>query len=224
MKNILILLVLFACSAPLKVENSGTVVIKHQNFIILYDTVNLCPVWSEYILTKNQVKPPKRGVFVCDDLLPCRLQQGNEIYKKVNYWIKSQLAIGKDYSLDLSKVIQENYTYKLAIGKDYSLDRGHLSDYDDLGPESMIFTNISFQNSYFNQNQWVSLENHVRQLALQNDTLIVRTGVIFKDSTIDGINIPVFYWKRVIIKATGDTLYWQMPNRYDDLDYSNYRQ
>jgi len=202
MKNILILLVLFACSAPLKVENSGTVVIKHQNFIILYDTVNLCPVWSEYILTKNQVKPPKRGVFVCDDLLPCRLQQGNEIYKKVNYWIKSQGAIGKDYSLD----------------------RGHLSDYDDLGPESMIFTNISFQNSYFNQNQWVSLENHVRQLALQNDTLIVRTGVIFKDSTIDGINIPVFYWKRVIIKATGDTLYWQMPNRYDDLDYSNYRQ
>jgi DNA/RNA endonuclease G (NUC1) len=203
MRNLIFLLLLISCSSvPVKVSDipQGTVLIKHPNLTILYDTINMCPVWSEYILTANYVKPPKREMFICDTLLPCRVQQDNEVYKQVNYWIKSQGEVGKDYSLD----------------------RGHLSPFDDLGEESMIFTNISFQNSYFNEHQWEQLEQHIRQLALENDTLIVRTGVIFKDSTINNINVPVFYWKRVIIKKSNDTLTWQMPNKYDDLTFDNY--
>jgi DNA/RNA endonuclease G (NUC1) len=192
-KLFLLLLIISSCKGPQITVKIPTIIIKHDNYTILYDTIEKTPIWSEYILTKDKVKPPKRGEFICDDSLPCNLQQGNKCYKAVNK------------GLERPK---------------YSIDKGHLSPYEDLGAESMLFTNISFQNSYFNQHQWVELENYVRKLAIEDDSLIVRTGVIFKDSVINGFKIPVFYWKRII--DHGDTLIYQMPNKWDDLSFDHY--
>ena len=209
MKKILFLLIplFLACghhssstNVNLIIDTSGYVLLKHTNYQILYDTINKCPIWSEYILTKNQTKPETRSEFGYDPLLPERVQQNNECYKQLN----EQLEQGDE------------------VGKNFTFDKGHLSNYEDLGSESMLFTNISFQNSHFNQNQWLSLENYTRKLALQNDSLIVRTGITFNDSVISGINIPSYYWKRIIIKATHDTLIYIMPNKASDLDYTHY--
>ena len=181
----------------LKSNELNCVLLQHTNYTILFDTVKKSPVWSQYQLTKNQVKPPKRSTFGYDPLLPNRLQIPNSSYMALNFFLDTR-------------------------DKDVTIDRGHLSPYEDLGESSMLFTNISLQNSHFNENQWVQLEDFVRQLALSNDTLEVRTGVIFKDSVIDGYNIPVYYWKRVIIKRDIDTLIYKMPNRSDCGNFKEY--
>ena len=201
MKKILILL--FAIFIGFNLQ-SQTIILKHKLNTTVYDTVKKVPVYSQYILTKSQVKNVSRPTkFTADPQLNIKYQVGNSAYANLNKGLNGD--------------------------KSQTYDKGHLSPADDFRAdsiaetESMYYTNIAPQNSEFNEVEWRTSENYTRNLAIKYDTLIVTTGCITTNKIIKGLYIPDFYWKQVIIKATKDTISWKMPNQAGDGDFNKYK-
>jgi endonuclease G, mitochondrial len=202
MKKIFITLLIVLFSINLTAQTNITLI--HKANITVYDTKKKIPLYSRYILTKNQPKKVSRpGVFTSDPNLDKSLQLGAKDYSNLNKGLKT---------------------------KNETFDKGHLSPADDFRNdsieenESMFYTNVAPQNSAFNEVQWRKLENYVRSLALKYDTLIITTGCITTNNTIKGIYIPDYYFKQIIIiKCKHDTLTYKMPNKADDKDFSNYK-
>jgi endonuclease G len=87
-------------------------------------------------------------------------------------------------------------------------DRGHLAPAADMKwseeamSESFLMSNMSPQKPYFNRGIWKKLEEHVREIGRENDSVLVITGPVFKD-ILDSIgenevSVPGYYFKLLL--------------------------
>jgi len=184
-------------------QNDRYIMLIHKSNKTYYNLSKKVPVYSVYILTKNQVKNVSRPLkFINDPNID-----------------KSYQLSDKDYIILNNGSKDKNMTF----------DKGHLSPSDDFRNdsqsenESMYFTNVAPQNSNFNEVEWRKLENYVRSLAIKYDTLIIKTGCITTHNIVKEYYIPDYYYKQIVIKQTNDTLTYKMPNKADNNDFSNYK-
>lgn len=156
--------------------------IKHTAYEIHFDTVIHEPIYTHYILTKEMLNGNfDRSSFKPDLLLKKELQGSSKDYLNSAY-DKGHLA--------------PNYDFR---------------EFDNTQKESMVYTNCAPQNPYFNRGIWKSLENHVRDIAKNNDVEIW-TGCVYKGSKehLGKLLVPTYYWK--MIKCNGLFYAWKIPN------------
>lgn len=152
--------------------------VHHEFYTIHFDSAEHGPDWSEYWLTKAKLHHvvKRPAAFTCDPLISAKLQGANSIYRHSGY------------------------------------DKGHLAPADDFRfnakaeNESMYLTNVAPQNPYFNEHLWKNVEDHVRDLATQYDSVYVITGVVYGKQKLKGVGIPDYYWKEVTF--SGNTEYF----------------
>jgi DNA/RNA endonuclease G (NUC1) len=103
------------------------------------------------------------------------------------------------------------------------IDQGHVNpfqafDFDSTASlQSMYFTNVCPQISYFNEHQWEQVENHVLNLAPQYGDIKVWTGVLISTAhpkRVGDLLMPDYYWKVVQYTKGGQTVQeaWLGPN------------
>jgi len=99
--------------------------------------------------------------------------------------------------------------------KGMGYDRGHLAPAADMGwsatsmQESFFYSNMSPQVAGFNRGIWKSLEEQVRQWAVDNRAIYVVTGPLLPDNLpvigVNKVSVPRFYYK-VILDYTAPEL------------------
>jgi DNA/RNA endonuclease G (NUC1) len=155
--------------APGKCIDTVAPVLHHAFYTIYFDSTERGPDYSDYWLTRAKLKHvvARPASFHTDPLLFKNQQGSNSIYRNSGY------------------------------------DKGHLSPADDFRfnakaeKESMYMTNVAPQNPYFNEHLWKAVEDHVRDLAQQYDSVYVVTGVVYGSKKLHGIGIPDYYWKMI---------------------------
>jgi endonuclease G len=142
----------------------------------------------------------------------------NETHKQA-YWVYYRLTpdfingnAQRKNNFKPEPLIEKN-TVALEDYKESGFDRGHLCPAGSMRinqlamDESFYLSNISPQRSGFNRGIWKILEEQVRIWVVQEDTLFVVTGPIFKDRRrsigTHKITIPAAYYK-VIYDPTAD--------------------
>jgi len=180
MKKLLTVLMLFAALTSYG-QLPKEIIIHKQNYTIHYSLENKVPIYTEYYFTVKNRKP-------------------NQVASR-SAGFKQDDAVPSD---------------KQATNKDYAkpYDRGHLTPDDDMRfstdaeKETMIFTNCAPQWNTFNEILWRSIENYVRDLGDDYDTLVVITGIIVdtKNYIGNGIKIPSYYYKAIQIRLSGKIL------------------
>src|ERR1039457_5342159 len=126
-------------------------IIQKQNYIIHYSIENKVPIYTQYYFTEKNRKK-------------------NQVAER-SAGFKQDPLVPSD---------------KQATNKDYArpYDKGHLTPDDDMKfstdaeKETMIFTNCAPQFWNFNEVLWRKIENYVRDLGEDYDTLNVITGII----------------------------------------------
>lgn len=105
----------------------------------------------------------------------------------------------------------KNILTKSALPSDYTnsgFDRGHLAPAADMKwsetamDESFLMSNISPQKPAFNRGIWKKLEEKIRSWAIENDSIIVVTGPVFKDISgkigLNQVSIPGYFFKVIL--------------------------
>ena len=165
--------------------NAQTVVLKHKTYTSTYDTVRNYPVLVEYWLTK--------AMLVC----PTRIPRGN--------------AFKPDPLLPKQTNLQSSYD-----GSGY--DRGHNMNAEDNRcdkqgmDESFYFSNMTPQVPQLNRGVWKSLETEVREAAAVSDSIKVWMGSVGEQKVVGKLSIPVYCWKVIYIKKSGQYFAWIFPN------------
>ncbi len=87
-------------------------------------------------------------------------------------------------------------------------DRGHLAPAADMHwseesmDESFLMSNMSPQNQEFNRGIWKTLEDKVRDFAVENERIYVVTGPVLKDITYkigkNNVSVPKYYYKVIL--------------------------
>jgi endonuclease G len=178
------LLLLLLVALPLQAQD--TVRIKHINYETVFSKSKKYPVLVEWWVTTNKIKctnPVKRNdKFIPDPKLPV------------------ESNVGGDY-----------------VGSGF--DRGHLApaaDQQCLGDavmaESFYFTNMAPQYPGLNRGQWKALEDHVRKLTLQHDSVFVQAGCVGEKHKVKSLSVPTHCWKTVHVRATKETTHYVFEN------------
>ncbi|WP_154199347.1 DNA/RNA non-specific endonuclease [Ancylomarina sp. 16SWW S1-10-2] len=117
----------------------------------------------------------------------------------------------------------ETGSAKLVDYKGSGYDRGHLCPAAAMKinakamSESFYMSNMSPQVPGFNRGKWKSLEAKVRKLTVENDSLYVISGPVFKNNKgeigPDHVTIPGYYFKVIYFPRQKKTLSYLMPNR-----------
>ncbi|MBN1482777.1 DNA/RNA non-specific endonuclease [candidate division KSB1 bacterium] len=139
-----------------------------------------------------------------------------------------QIIEHKFYTLSCSEKHEqaEWVAYQLTNDyKKYGYFRGHFCPAGDINvseqtrSESFFMSNISPQDSSFNNGIWSSLEAHVRDWAREHEHLHIVTGPIWQDKkyqTIsrDSVAIPEYYYKAIldIMEPGYKTIAFILPN------------
>lgn len=111
----------------------------------------------------------------------------------------------------------------LADYKGSGYDRGHLCPAAAMKisnlamSESFYMSNMSPQAPGFNRGKWKSLEAKVRKLTIENDSLYVISGPIFRNNKgeigPDHVIVPGYYFKVIYFPRKKKSLAYLMPNR-----------
>ena len=160
-----------------------SVVIKYTGFTVKYNPNNRQPDWAEYTLTAEHV------------------EMSNNTPKVSRYFMP-------DPNLSLPQATPADYSK-------FGWVRGHMARRQDMKwseqaiKESDYFTNICPQNDVMNNGVWHQIENLVRRIATQYDSVHVICGPIFTDHSNGYIGpnrlpVPDYFFKTLLIKdATG---------------------
>lgn len=160
-----------------------SVVVKYTGFTVLYNPNNRQPDWAEYTLTAEHV------------------EMSNNTPKVSRYFMP-------DPNLSLPQATPADYSKSGWV-------RGHMARRQDMKwseqaiKESDYFTNICPQNDVMNNGVWHQIENLVRRIATQYDSVHVICGPIFTDYSNGYIGpnrlpVPDYFFKTLLIKdATG---------------------
>ncbi len=167
-------------------------IIEYNGFTISYNNTHEQPNWVFYKLDSNDV--------ACDT----KIKRKNKFFE--DFSIKGHSAHLSDYK-----------------GSGY--DRGHLKSSADescdqeQNDETFVMSNMSPQNPSFNRGGWKKLENYVRSVVLENDSVYVYTGGVLKPGlkTIgdNKVSVPNFYFKVIYVFKNGkmEKLCFVMPNK-----------
>jgi endonuclease G, mitochondrial len=170
-------------------------ILNYNGFTLSYNETHEQANWVFYKLTKYD--------------LVCEVQS-----KRKNNFKEDYSFLTKSSSLD-------DYRYS-------GYDRGHLKpaadescDQDQMD-ETFYMTNISPQHPSFNRGIWKRLEDHVRELALENDSLYIYTGGVLVGSLdkigVNEVSVPNNFWKVIFIYKNGvrNIICYLIPNRKCD--------
>ncbi len=171
------LLILLVLGLSSFIGGDKIAVIKKQFYTVHYSLETKTPLWTEYVFTRKNL---------------------NEVAPRTPNFRKDD-AMAND---------------KQACNGDYEqpYDRGHLTpDHDmcfstDAELSTMVFTNCAPQHYQMNRGVWKSIENYVRDIGSDYDTLYVYTGVIFDDKPKvigNGVMVPKYFWKSVKTRLAG---------------------
>jgi len=186
-----------------------TMVIRHKYYINTFDTVQGAEILGYYVQTAAHAaiandktkKVVRNGAqFTQDPELAKRYQLN---FKKI------YAAYNKPYSNDLQ----------------HRIDKGHINPYtafafaEDAADESMYYSNVCPQISFFNEHQWEQVEMYVLKTIAPNygDTK-VWTGVLISTSHpkhIGTLFMPDYYWKVITYTKNGKPVQeaWLGPNK-----------
>lgn len=121
--------------------------------------------------------------------------------------------------------------------KDYEssgYDRGHLAPAADMKwseevmSESFYMSNMSPQKPWFNRGIWKKLEEYVRDLVLQNDSILVISGPVFIDNLgaigANEVTVPGYYFKVLFDLTWPDNkaIAYLMKNEKSDKELSDF--
>lgn len=157
----------------IRTENKELIIIKHNWYTIWFNPKYKVPEMTVYLYTKRN-----RDKLV---------ERGN--FSKDPQLSSSAQGSDDDYS------------------KPY--DRGHLVPVRDMQfstdaeNEAMYYTNIAPQWYELNRGPWKEVENYVRDLGLEYDTLWVATGCIIDQKDQNKVKIPTHFWKSIKIVLKG---------------------
>lgn len=153
-------------------------------------------------------------------------EQANWVAYKLTRKMVEGLAVRKNNFREDPEV--QTGSSKLIDYKGSGYDRGHLCPAaamrinDKAMSESFYMSNMSPQVPAFNRGKWKSLEAKVRKLTVQNDSLYVVTGPIFKNIKgeigPDRVAVPGYYFKVIYFPLQKKTLAYLMPNRKIEKD------
>lgn len=173
------------------------ITIKHKYYTNTYDTLQYAEIVGYYVQTAEHAaiandpdKKVKRdgAAFTQDPALPKRLQPNfANIYATYNQPYKTDLA--------------------------HRMDKGHVNPYtafafaDDAADESMYYSNVCPQISYFNEHQWEQVEMYVlKTIAPKYGDVKVWTGVLVSTAhpkPIGRLYQPDYYWKVIAYTKNG---------------------
>lgn len=168
-------------------------------FTVCYSSRDRQPYWAAYTLTKEDVS-----------------------YKK---------AKRKDnFRVDLEVVNKGLNSAELSDYRGSSYDRGHLvpsADRDNSQAENnatFLLSNIAPQAKNLNRFIWNALENEVRKLAKEHETVYITTGGVLNYDTLapvkfigDSVTVPKQFYKVLLIKDRNKyhSIGYVMPNSND---------
>lgn len=188
---------------PVWVFAQHTVTVKHTDYTNTFDTVQCSEIQGYYVQTTEHTASAnkiKRTAFTNDPEQPSRCQLSyNSIY----------VAYNKKYH----------------TGDSMKIDRGHVNPYSAMefdetaASESMYYSNVCPQYSYFNEHQWERVEQYVlKTIAPKYGDVQVWTGVLVSTAhpkKMGKLFIPDYYWKVISYTANGKTVQkaWLGPNK-----------
>lgn len=163
----------FADLAGLYPEALDVQIIEYEGFTIAYNEDHEQAEWVCYLLTKDKLESP-----VCK--------------RMDNFRPDTNIHYG---SADLSDYKHSGY------------DRGHLAPAGDMKwskqamSESFLLSNMSPQVPAFNRGVWKKLEEKVRDIVLEEDSIVVVTGPVLSNGLKkigeNDVSVPEFYYKIV---------------------------
>jgi len=181
MKTLLILLfnflfvLIFSQTWEMPDTIKDEIILKHNNYIVSYNQRYKIPNYTIYILTRDKSE--------------------NDSVKRTNNFISDPL-LNKKIAIGPSEYIKSGY------------DKGHMTPADDMAfslesmKESFYMTNMCPQKPEFNRGIWKILENYIREICLQYDSVCIITGPIITDNmnTIgNNVGIPNHFFKVIYI-------------------------
>lgn len=169
---------IYSQSLPQKIDTNNQI-IRHNGYIISYNETYEQPNWVYYVLTPED--------------LTCEKNKRNDNFRE-------------DTSIPTGSATLDDY-------KKSGYDRGHLKPVGDepcdsaQADETFLMSNISPQEPSFNRGIWLKLENYVRTVVLESDSVIVITGGVLTEGleTIGDskVAVPEFFFKVLYIYKDG---------------------
>lgn len=159
------------------------VLIHYLGFDVLYDCQKLQPIGVDYTLTAEKVEQTKHSPKIKRHFMPdtnLQLPQASNADYRNSGWVRGHMARRQDFKWSVQAVQECDY-----------------------------FTNICPQDSTMNNDIWHQIENLVRRIATQYDSVHVICGPIFTDHSNGYIGpnrlpVPDYFFKTLLIKdATG---------------------
>jgi len=177
-------------------------IVQHKAYTICYNEDEEQPWWAIYLLTKSMV-------------VNQRAQRQNNF--KPDPYVLTGSSVPEDY-------------------KHSGYDRGHMVPAADMAwdkdamSESFYMSNMSPQLPELNRGIWKTLEEHVRDLAVKDDSIVVIVGPSKYGSkeigTKNRIGVPKYYFK-IIINLTSpehEIFCYYIPNSgFESLDLEGYQ-
>ncbi|HEY4336310.1 MAG TPA: DNA/RNA non-specific endonuclease [Puia sp.] len=195
--------------SPFTTTAQHAVKIEHTNYTNLFDTVQCSEIQGFYVQTaahaatsqdpNKKIKRPSNFTNDPDAPSPCQL---------------SYASIYTTYNKQFDKTDLND-----------RLDKGHVNPFEAFAfdetaaKESMFYTNVCPQISYFNEHQWEQVEMYiVKTVSPQFGDVKVYTGVLVSTAhprKAGKLFIPDYYWKLIEYKKNGATMQeaWLGKNR-----------
>ena len=195
---------------PAVTEQEGTAFVYHmtdidgqtkRNYSMLYDAARRIALWVAYPLCHEYMGSGRTDDWGFDPKIPDR-------YEPVLYrgWPEGGFDRG------------------------HQIPSGSRNANTDMNRQTFYFTNMTAQNSRFNQGLWASLENRVRGFASVCDTLYVVTGPIFdsdvpedsrwtEDNNGNMVAVPDGYFKVLLQYEVSTAEYYSVAFVYENRDY-----
>lgn len=185
--------------SPFATTAQHAIKIEHTNYTNLYDTAQCSEIQGSYVQTaehaaasqdpNKKIKRPSNFTNDPETPSPCRLSYASFYTTYNKQFDKTDLAD--------------------------RLDKGHVNPFQAMAfdetaaKESMYYTNVCPQISYFNEHQWEKLEMYVvKTVAAQFGDVKVYTGVLVSTAhprKAGKLFIPDYYWKLIEYKKNGQT-------------------
>ena len=154
-------------------------VLHYAGFTTQYNPATLQPDWVMYTLTAQQVEMTKHTPKVDRDFQPdpyLKLPQASNDDYRNSGWVRGHMARRQDMKWSKQSVRESDY-----------------------------FTNICPQNKEMNNGVWLQIEDKVRKIAEEYDSVVVVCGPIFTnpDTLYIGPNrvaVPDYFFKTLLIK------------------------
>lgn len=163
--------------------DDGLIIIHYVGFTIQYNANTKQPDWTDYTLTAEQVENTKHSPKIKRNFIPdpnLSLPQATTADYRKSGWVRGHMARRQDMKWSEQAVRESDY-----------------------------FTNICPQDSVMNNNVWHDIENLVRRVAKDFDSVHVICGPIFtgiSNGYIGSNHLPVpdYFFKTLLVKDATD--------------------